>query len=77
MKYVDSYGAVWRLSDRAYKRFLRDVAAGKTWDINDYGKLHCSVSQNITDIDREQATSLLKALEEDEREKAKRQGKCE
>ena len=59
MKYLESYVMVWKLTDRAYKRFLRDVAAGKPWDVNDYGKMFHTIDQNITDFDADQAKGLL------------------
>lgn len=45
MKYLESYGAVWQLSDRSYKRLLTDAASGKMCDVTDYGKQVCPLNQ--------------------------------
>ena len=64
MKYVSCYGGVWKLSDRSYRRFLRNAAAGKEWSLNDYGKMVAPhVDVNVTDMTAEDAKQLLKGAE--------------
>lgn len=65
MKYLESYGAVWQLSNRNYKRLLTDAVSGKMWNVTDYGKQVCNQMVNVTDMDMEQARLLLVELNEE------------
>lgn len=65
MKYLTSYGGVWQLSERNYKRLIKDAASGREWDVNKYGKQVCNQIINITDMDVEQARLLLVELSEE------------
>lgn len=58
VKLLSSYGGVWKLSNAAYKRFLKAVIDGKEWDLNVYGKFLGHV-ESVTDITAEQAQELL------------------
>lgn len=62
MRYLTSYGRIWRVTERNYKRFLKDVADGKLWDLDDYGK-PIGDAISVTDIDCEQAEDMLKTYE--------------
>lgn len=59
MQYLTSYGAVWRLTNSAYVRFVKDVAEAKTednqWDLNDYGTQIIGNLINVTDFDQQAA----------------------
>lgn len=60
MKYINVMGGVWRLSNRAYRRLLRDAAAGEEWDADDYGKRICPYAEQFTDLTPEQAKAMLR-----------------
>lgn len=60
MQFVSCYGGIWRLSDRAFKRFLKNAAAGQPWNLNDYGKMVVpQTDMNATDLTAEQAQEIL------------------
>lgn len=63
MKLVTCMGGVWKLSDRNYKRYLRQVASGKEWNLNDFGRNLGFIDLNVTDIEPEAAQDLLKGEE--------------
>lgn len=60
MIYLESYGAIWKLTSRAYVRFLRAVAKGEPWDLDDYGKRIANDFTPVTDLSEEQAAQMLK-----------------
>ena len=60
MIYLESYGAIWKLTARAYQRFLRSVAKGEPWDLDDYGKRVADNPIPVTDLDGDKAEELLK-----------------
>lgn len=63
MKYVTCMGAVYKLSDRAYKKALRELADGKGVDLDLMG--NCIVEKiecDVTDMDREEAQMFLDDL---------------
>ena len=55
-------GYAYRVSERNYKRFLKDVAAGKDWNLEDYGKEVGSRTEQVTDITAEEAQAKLDDL---------------
>lgn len=59
MKMVTCMGGIWKLSDRAYRRFLKDLAAGKESDLNDYGKMVGSDAIDVTDLTADGAKEIL------------------
>ena len=63
MKLASSFGGVWKMSDAAYKRLLKDVIAGKEWNFNDYGKYIGEVV-NLSDLDEKEAQWRLKEFGE-------------
>ena len=63
MKYLQTYGGIWKLTNANYKRYLNDVIDGKMWDLDDYGKHIFDITANVTDLEPINAVSLLDALE--------------
>jgi len=64
MQLIVDFGMVYRLSDAKYRRFLRDVAKGDDSQVKalcDYGKYLGSL-HNVTDLNQEEAISLLEDL---------------
>lgn len=57
MQYLTSYGAVWKLTNSAYVRFVKDVAGCKdnNWNLNDYGTKVIDNLINVTDFDQQAA----------------------
>ena len=49
MKTVTSFGAVWKLSDRAFMRLCRDALASKEYDLADYGRCIGQVDFDVTE----------------------------
>ena len=64
--YAETYGLVFRFSPRKWRQMLRVLASGQEVRYNDYGRIVCDVSRNITDLDQEQAASLLAEYEKKE-----------
>ena len=60
MQYLQSYGCVWRLTNMAYKKFLKDVSAGIHWDLDTYGDRVVTELRPVIDITPEQAAADLK-----------------
>lgn len=59
MRYLTSYGAMWRVSERNYRKLLSDVLKGKDWHLDDYGKRICDATINVTDLDRSNVDEFL------------------
>ena len=59
MKIVSCYGGLWKLSNKQYAKLLADVAAGKTFDLDAYGKQFGQIDLNATDLDAVYARELI------------------
>ena len=59
MKIVSCYGGLWKLSNKQYAKLLADVAAGKTFDLDAYGKQFGQIDLNALDLDARLAKELL------------------
>ena len=59
MKIVSYFRGVWKLTDKRYKEMLADVAAGKTWNLDSYGKQIGQIDLNALDLDARLAKELL------------------
>lgn len=62
--YVSCMGALSRLTPSAWKRFLRDHAAGKGPRLDDYGTFLSSEIHNITDMTPADAREHLNDMAE-------------
>lgn len=49
MRFIDDWGQLVRMSERAFWRFLRDGAAGKNPNASDYGKTIGIVDMHTVD----------------------------
>lgn len=63
MKYLDCFGGVWKLSERSYRRFLRNAAEGKDWNLNDYGRMIAANTIHVTDLTAEMARELIAGVD--------------
>ncbi len=61
MRYVTCMGELWRLSERAYRRMLKDTVDGCAADLSGYGK-RLGLVKNVTDLNAEEAEYLLREL---------------
>ena len=59
MKIVSYFRGVWKLTDKRYKELLTDVADGKTWNLDSYGKQIGQIDLNALDLDAALAKELL------------------
>ena len=51
MKFVQTMGMVWRLSDRNFKKLAKDMkASGGGEDLDDYGKLIIGRLYNLDEV---------------------------
>lgn len=57
--YAESYGLVWRFSQRKWTSMMRRLVKGEEVRYDDYGSVVCAVDHNITDIDAEFAANQL------------------
>lgn len=48
MKYLTSYGSLWKITESQYKKLRRDNKKGKPWNLDDYGRQIGEV-ENVTD----------------------------
>lgn len=66
--YVSNMGGVWRLSRRAYRRLMRAIADGESFDLDTYGKMVVtSIDNDVTDMEPDEARAVLEAHLESER----------
>lgn len=60
---VPCMGKVWSLTPKAYDQLLEACAAGKGFDLDEYGKLvHGELVDRVTDLGREDAKRLRRIL---------------
>jgi len=71
MRYVSVMGGLWRLSERAYRKMLADMAKEKYVSLNAVGKFLGEVARH-TDTTPEQAKEELKEIREQDRQRKKR-----
>lgn len=65
MRYVNWFGMLWRMSDRNFKRYLRRGAAGKGWDLDDFGTHVGSIDFHSTDANQQSFEDKLEDLRAD------------
>lgn len=61
-KLVANMGAIYRVSDRAYRRILKQIVAEENYDLDKEGKFIGYFERNLTDMDAEEAQSILDDL---------------
>lgn len=59
MKYVTHMNELFHLSDRAYKKLIRDISEGVMHDPANYGKSLGVIEADITDMQEEEAQDIL------------------
>lgn len=55
MKHLQFMGAVWRVSDRNYRKLVRDITADADIDLDRYGKMMVTDFENFEDLQRANA----------------------
>jgi hypothetical protein len=63
MRYLSVMGYLYKVSERNYKRYLREVASQADPDLANFGKQLGEVV-NVTDLEAEEAALQLQALKE-------------
>lgn len=53
MKHIMTMGGIWRLSERNYRKLLRDIKTGHDIDLDQYGKLIITDPINLADLQQE------------------------
>lgn len=61
MRYVTCMGGLWRLSERSYRRMLKDVVKGCVEELDTYGK-RLGDAENVTDLHADEAEDILRDL---------------
>ena len=65
MKYITSYGAIYRISDKNWFRFLERVSKKNDADLEDFGGTTIGIiTTDISDITPEQAQDELDMLKQ-------------
>lgn len=59
MKLVSSWGEVYRMSDKHYRKMLKQLAKDGEVNLNDYGKPIGYIDADITDMTQEEAEDKL------------------
>lgn len=61
---VKCMGGVWRLSDRAYKKVLKQIVNNEDFDLDKEGKFIGDFAKDVTDMDAEEAQMILDDLKD-------------
>ena len=62
MRLVTTYGEVWKLTERAYKKMLQEFVTTGTWDLHKHGKTIGVIEQSMPDFTVEEAQGALDNL---------------
>lgn len=62
MRFVSSFGEVWRVSEKKYRSLFCQLAQGKSVDMREYGRLVCRIDRDITRFDQGDAADVLREL---------------
>lgn len=62
MVLVVSYGAVYRVTDRNYKKLLEGVAAGEGYDVDRLGNNLGTYTVDLSDLTASEAQDLLEEM---------------
>lgn len=51
--YVESFGGIWKLSAKEYRRMREALAEGRDVDLDDFGKLVLVDAEKLSDLQNE------------------------
>jgi hypothetical protein len=77
MKIVTNMGYVYRLSEKAYRRVLRQISQDKNIDLDKEGTLLGCIESDVTDLSAEEAKDLLELQRKEVTRKIKSQQRAE
>jgi hypothetical protein len=74
MKYVRQFGSIWELADHKFKELLETGAKGKSYNLNDYGRMIIDRDDIIEPLDWDHSdfkSNLQDYLQKKKTEKAR------
>jgi hypothetical protein len=77
MKYVRQFGSIWELPEHKFKELLEAGAKGKSYNLNDYGRMIIDRDDIIEPLDWDHSdfkSKLQEYLEKRKTEKARTRG---